>query len=651
MGKVVVLSTGLLVGGLGSGGALSVSPISIEHVEAASINKTTFQTTANLRLRTGAGTKYKTILTIPKGKVIYATEKKGSYYKVSYSYSSKGMTYKKSGWVSQSYVKEYYKYLTTSGTYYFTKKNASLYSTPDTKKKAVGTIANGNGFYSTQKVVNSIGKTWYKVTYKGKSVYIFSGDVYKSAVQTLAKKNYQINSATYVYSSYGPSYTRLITIPKGTVVSSVKMVGNWYEVSFNGKKGYVYKNYMQVVPSQTAENPPVNGANEVNYLVMDDLNMRQAGAGSLILAVIPKGTSVKSTGKKLDDWYQVTYNGKTGYVFKGYVKEYKLTDYRFIDLRTKSTVTAKQINDYIAANVKGKTSVLVSKGQAFIDAGKKYGVNSLYLAAHAIHESGFGTSNISIGKKNLFGYGAYDSAPFVGAYRFSSVEQCINYVAQKIKADYLNPKGAHFQGAMLGYRTNDSKGKRITSKSIGMNYYYASDPLWGNGIARHMQKILAFNAKNYEHPAVNTTYPALPGIPVGKDKFPAGIQAKAKKDISSTIKKDTKFLLLEKANDFNLKVNVNSKDITIKVPFSSYYDYFTVLNLGRVSGSSYLNVRPDPSTGKKEIAVLHLNDYVQLVLDSKGNIVTDKTKTWYQIKLSTGNTGWVSTTYIVRELK
>lgn len=652
MGKVIVLSTGLLFGGLSSGVTIPLAPISIEHAEAASvvrINKTTFKTTANLRLRSGASTKYKTILTIPKGKVIYGTEKKGSYYKVTYSYKSKGKTYKKSGWVSGSYVKEYYQYTNTSGTYYFTKKTAKLYSTPDTKKKAIASLPNGNGLYSTQKVVNSIGKTWYRVTYKGKYLYISSGDVYKSSAKTLSKKNYQINNDTYVFSSYGPSFTKLIKIPKGTVVSSVKMIGNWYEVSYKGKKGYVYKQYMQLVP----EKPPVNITAGKNYLVTGDVNFRQNGEGSRILAVIPEGTIVVSTGKKIDDdWYQVNYKGKIGYVFKSYLKEYKKSnDYRFIDLRTKSTVTAKQINDYIAANVKGKPSVLLNNGQAFIDAGNKYGVNALYLAAHAIHESNFGTSNISLGKKNLFGYGAYNSTPFVGAYRFSTVEQCINYVAQKMKADYLNPKGAHFEGAFLGYRTNDSKGTRVSSKSIGMNFWYASDPNWGNGIAGHMQKILAFDQKYYEKAAINTTVPVFPGIPAGKDKFPAGIQVKAKKDLSSTIKKDTTFILLEKTNDYNLKVNVNKKDAWIKIPFSTYKDYFTVLNLGRVVGSDYLNVRPEPSTQKKEIAKLHLNDYVHLVLDSKGTILMDNTKGWYKIKLSDGKIGWVSKNYIVRELK
>jgi len=108
MGKVMVLSTGLLIAGLSSGGTIPLTPLSMEHADAASlvrISKTSFLTTANLRLRTGASTKYKSILTIPKGKVVYATEKNGSYYKVSYTYKSNGKNTTKVGWISGSYVK------------------------------------------------------------------------------------------------------------------------------------------------------------------------------------------------------------------------------------------------------------------------------------------------------------------------------------------------------------------------------------------------------------------------------------------------------------------------------------------------------------------------------------------------------------------
>ena len=44
----------------------------------------------------------------------------------------------------------------------------------------------------------------------------------------------------------------------------------------------------------------------------------------------------------------------------------------------------------------------------------------------------------SIGKNNLFGFGSYDASPFIASYRFSSVDENINYIAQQIKATYLS---------------------------------------------------------------------------------------------------------------------------------------------------------------------------------------------------------------------
>ncbi|AZU63990.1 hypothetical protein CHR53_23550 [Neobacillus mesonae] len=761
MGKVVVLSTGLLLGSLSTSTTIPLLSNNIHYAGAASLvkfSKTSYQTTANLKLRTGSSPKTKTILTIPKGKIVTSSQKLGSWYKVSYTYKSKGKNVTKNGWVSgaylkkkssgitkssvtktlsitktnylttdnvnlrsgastnkkvvvtvkkgkavtayqkdgkwykvkytytskgqkntkygwviRDYLKEYNQYTQTLGTYYFTKKTVKLYSGPNTQKALVS-VPSQNGLYSTQKVINSIGQTWYRVSYNGKYYYVYSGDVSKVSVKTFAKKDFQVKASTYVYASYGSVYNKLLLLPKGTIISTAKTIGDWAAVTYNGKTGYLLLSYLQNAPDKITTEPTEKPADnpiekpaavtgeEKSYLVTADLNMRKDGEGSTILITIPKGTTVTSSKQLNDDWYQVTYGGKTGYVYKGYLKQFELTDYRFIDLRTKSTVSAQQINAYIAANYKytsnykklGIASILLNKGQAFIDAGNKYRVNALYLAAHAIHESGFGTSNISIGKMNLFGYGAYDATPFVGAYRFSTVEQCINYVAQKMKADYLNPNGKHFEGAMLGYRTNDAKGTRVASKSIGMNYWYASDGNWGSKIANHMQKIMAFNKSIYENPKIDARYFTLPGIPAGGDQFPAGIQVIAKKDLSSVIKTGTIFTMLEKTNDFTVKVLVNGKQYSLSnISFSEYNKYISAINLGRVSGASTLNVRSTADTKSDDniIAKLKLNQYVSLSLDKKNNVIMDSTKNWYQVNLANGKTGWVNKTYIIKELQ
>ncbi len=700
IGKAVVLSMGLLVASTGG----SMIPWNVSTVEAAStvkLNKTTYQTTDNLYMRSGAGTNYKVIITIPKGKTVTATEKKGSWYNVSYQYMSEGKSYTKTGWVSGSYLKEYDQYIKTSGTYYFTKKEANLYSTPNTKNKAVTRLASGNGLYSTRKVVNSVGQTWYEVSFNGKKLYIIISDVEKVLSKSFIETKYIANKETFLYSSFGSGYAKLEKIAKGTIISSSFSVGNWYKVTYKNKTGYIYINdfarytgdAVQQKPSSPApqqstqeqqkpEQPqqPNHSSNAAvteqeisgkTFAVMANLlNVRkEPNTDSTILTTISKGTIIVPTHKTSNNWYKITYNNTIGYVSGYYVTEVKTgaplngvrDGYQFIDLRTTASVTAQQINQYIEnyVNSTNKQSVLLGKGQAFIDAGKKYGVNALYLAAHAIHESGFGTSRLALTKYNLFGYGAYDATPFVAAYRFSSVEASIEYIAQRLKATYLNPTSSYFKGAYLGFRTNTLAGTRVEESSEGMNFYYASDPYWGQSIARHMANILKYDSNYYKSAKPNETVPASPDIPQGSDVFPANIVAVANQDLPlygqkgadksiTTLKKGSTFTLLEKTNDYWVRLKYNNQEYwTNSIKFYDYKKYITVKNLGSVSANT-LNVRPTPSTEKDPIGQLKMGEYVQLSLTDDGKLEIQNS--WYKIILKDGRVGWVSSQYITREL-
>lgn len=696
IGKAVVLSTGLLVASAG----FSMVPWNVNTVEAAStvkLNKTMYQTTANLYMRSGAGTNYKVIIMIPKGKVVMATEKKENWYKVSYQYMLKGKSYTKTGWVSGSYLKEYDQYIKTSGTYYFTKKTVNLYSAPNTKKKAVTSLASGNGLYSTRKVVNSVGQTWYEVSFNGKKLYVISSDVVKASSKSFTATKYIANKDTFLYSSFGSAYAKLEKIAKGTIISSSFSVGDWYKVTYKNKTGYIYINDFarytgnnvqqkpsspvpqQPAPDQQPTEQPDNSSNAPvteqaisgkTFAVRANLNVRkEPNTDSAILATISKGTIIAPTHKTSNNWFKITYNNTIGYVSGDYVTEVVTgaplngvrDGYQFIDLRTTAPVTAEQINRYIEnyVNSTKKQSVLLGKGQAFIDAGKKYGINALYLAAHAIHESAFGTSRLALTKYNLFGYGAYDATPFVAAYRFSSVEESIDYIARRLKATYLNPTSSYFKGPYLGFRTNTLAGTRVDESSEGMNFYYASDPYWGQSIARHMANILAYDSNYYKSTKPNETVPASPSIPQGSDVFPANIIAVANQDLAlygqkgadnsiTTLTKGSTFTLLEKTNDYWVRLKYNDQEYwTNSIKFDNYKKYITVKNLGSVNAIT-LNVRPTPSTEKDPIGQLKMGEYVQLSLTDDGKLETQNS--WYKIILKDGRVGWVSSQYIIREL-
>ncbi len=150
------------------------------------------------------------------------------------------------------------------------------------------------------------------------------------------------------------------------------------------------------------------------------------------------------------------------------------------DLTTRqSHLNAQQIDDYL----RHKNSPLTGIGAGVLAASTKYGICSAYIVAHAILETGWGTSKIYRDKKNLFGWSAFDSSPYSSATGFPTREDCIDFVMGRIKALYLTPGGRFFSEAPC-----------LGDRSYGMNKHYASDPKWGEKIASIAAKLEASSA-------------------------------------------------------------------------------------------------------------------------------------------------------------
>ena len=322
LGRILILSTSIMVGA----STATVLPLGLQSVEASStvkMNKTYYQTTDKLNLRSGASTKYKTIISIPKGKVVTSTEKKGIWFKVSYSYTSKGKKITKIGWVSGSYLKEYTQYVTINKSYYFTNKTTKLYSTPNTKKKEVATIASNNGFYSTQKIINSTGQTWYRVLYDGKTRYVNSSNVSQKNFSTFSQTSYKATKDTALYEFYGKVHKKLITIPKNTIISSNKNIGDWYLVKYNEKLGYIFirdfsKNTDEMTYTYT-------DTNETYYVTAkaSDLYATVDSTKDKVFTVAANNvfaSTQKVTNSLGETWYRISYNNQDLYINSGSVQ-------------------------------------------------------------------------------------------------------------------------------------------------------------------------------------------------------------------------------------------------------------------------------------------------------------------------------------------
>ncbi len=113
---------------------------------------------------------------------------------------------------------------------------------------------------------------------------------------------------------------------------------------------------------------------------------------------------------------------------------------------------------------------------------KEYNINGLFVAAVGIHESAWGTSKLAMTKNNLFGYGAYDSNPYNGAYTFDDYAESIDLLARVFVKYYLNPAGTKIYGGETA-TGNYYNGRTLSA----INKRYASDKNWANAVYKHIE--------------------------------------------------------------------------------------------------------------------------------------------------------------------
>ena len=130
------------------------------------------------------------------------------------------------------------------------------------------------------------------------------------------------------------------------------------------------------------------------------------------------------------------------------------------DVRTPSNVSVEKLEK------KFKGSALQGTGIYFLEAQQKYGINAVFLASIAMHESGNGSSRAARTKNNFFGIMQNRSLK-----KFSSPRECIMYTAR-----ILTKKNGYYFGS-----------GRFTIKKIGKKY--ATCPAWSTRVIKHMKQI------------------------------------------------------------------------------------------------------------------------------------------------------------------
>lgn len=204
----------------------------------------------------------------------------------------------------------------------------------------------------------------------------------------------------------------------------------------------------------------------------------------------------------IPNWYKISYKNMSGWIKsecttyinpksdeeqnEGQVlektKQQLLSKLDFdMKLNEPSGLTLEQFKK-ILTDSKDINKIFEDNAEYFYYIEKQYNINGVFVAAVGIHESAWGTSKIAVQKNNLFGYGAYDSNPYNGAYEFSDYSESIDLIARVFVKYYLNPNGKSIFGGekAIGSYYN---GETLT----GINTKYATDKNWANAVYTHMK--------------------------------------------------------------------------------------------------------------------------------------------------------------------
>lgn len=198
------------------------------------------------------------------------------------------------------------------------------------------------------------------------------------------------------------------------------------------------------------------------------------------------------------NWYKVSYQNRTGWVKaectnyininkeynqqeNGKTKQQLLSTLKFdMDINKPSGLTLEQFKK-VLSDLKDTNKIFENNAKYFYYIEKQYNINGIFVAAVGIHESNWGTSQIAKQKNNLFGYGAYDSNPFNGAYQFNKYAESIDLIARVFVKYYLNPSKTNIYGGEKAEGTYYN-GKTISS----VNKKYATDKNWSEAVYNHM---------------------------------------------------------------------------------------------------------------------------------------------------------------------
>ncbi|WP_051652444.1 SH3 domain-containing protein [Clostridium algidicarnis] len=333
--------------------------------ETASSKGEVINVSSNLRMRSSASTSASVVGYLNSGEKFDIKGKTSDWYLIEFN--------GKTGYVHKDYVKELNadaptkpvepkpsekpvekpsETASSKGEVINVSSNLRMRSSASTSASVVGYLNSGKKF-------DIKGKTsdWYLIEFNGKTGYVHKDYVkelnadaptkpvepkpsekpVESPSETASSKGEVINvsSNLRMRSSASTSASVVGYLNSGEKFDIKGKTSDWYLIEFNGKTGYVHKDYVKELnadaptkpvepkPSEKPVEKPSETASSKGEVINVSSNLRMRSSASTSASVV----GYLNSGEKFDikgktsDWYLIEFNGKTGYVHKDYVKE------------------------------------------------------------------------------------------------------------------------------------------------------------------------------------------------------------------------------------------------------------------------------------------------------------------------------------------
>lgn len=232
--------------------------------------------------------------------------------------------------------------------------------------------------------------------------------------------------------------------------------------------------------------------------VTDEVILREnASESSDAICTILESLDVTLDQLDGEDWCKVTYDAIEGYMPCKYltsskvtpgiveanrIQKIKMTLSEDMPLNQSTDLTLEDYKKMLSGNSSDKYKIIEDNAEVFYNMDKNYNMNGIFLASMAIHESAWGTSTIAQDKKNLFGYGAYDSSPYESSFSFETYAEGIELVAKVLVKYYINEEGTPI------YEEEVAKASHYNGPTVSaVNIKYASDTNWHNKVYKYME--------------------------------------------------------------------------------------------------------------------------------------------------------------------